>query len=75
MGNTVYLTTLASKILQEYTPKQEFIKKENHFLFKMDKEQNADLYYCPMLDNEKGCILGDANRSTAGYAAESNGTE
>lgn len=40
-------------------PKQEFIKKENHFLFKMDKEQNADLYYCPMLDNEKGCILGD----------------
>ena len=23
------------------------------------KEQNADLYYCPMLDNEKGCILGD----------------
>ena len=57
---TPYISqTLASKILQEYTPKQEFIKKENHFLFKMDKEQNADLYYCPMLDNEKGCILGD----------------
>lgn len=50
---TPYISqTLASKILQEYTPKQEFIKKENHFLFKMDKEQNADLYYCPMLDNE-----------------------
>lgn len=59
MGNTVYLTNACKKILQEYTPKQEFIKKENHFLFKMDKEQNADLYYCPMLDNEKGCILGD----------------
>lgn len=57
---TPYISpTLASKILQEYAPKQEFIKKENHFLFKMDKEKNADLYYCPMLDNEKGCILGD----------------
>ena len=41
---TPYISqTLASKILQEYAPKQEFIKKENHFLFKMDKEQNADL--------------------------------
>ena len=43
---TPYISpTLASKILQEYAPKQEFIKKENHFLFKMDKEQS--------------CILGD----------------
>lgn len=57
---TPYISpALASKILQEYAPKQEFIKKENHFLFKMDKEQDADLYYCPMLDNEKGCVLGD----------------
>lgn len=74
---TPYISqTLASKILQEYTPKQEFIKKENHFLFKMDKEQNADLYYCPMLDNEKGCILGDDKPFDCRiYFAESNGTE
>ena len=38
--------------LDKLGPKQEFIKKENHFLFKMDKEQNADLYYCPMLDRK-----------------------
>lgn len=50
---------LASKILQEVAPQQQFVKKDDHFLFKMTKEPQADLYYCPMLDQEKGCILGD----------------
>lgn len=50
---------LASKILQEYAPRQQFVKKDDYFLLKMEKEPEADLYYCSMLDHDKGCILGD----------------
>ena len=50
---------LASKILQEYSPEQKFVKKDDHFLLKMDKEPGQDLYYCSLLDQEKGCILGN----------------
>lgn len=52
-------THLASKILQEYAPKQQFVRKDDHFLFKMEREPDEDLYYCSVLDHEKGCILGD----------------
>lgn len=50
---------LASRILQEFKPDQEFIKKEDHFLLKMQKEPDMDLYYCSLLDPDKGCILED----------------
>ena len=50
---------LASKILQEFKPDQKFIKKDDHFLLKMEKEPDQDLYYCSLLDQEKGCILGN----------------
>lgn len=49
---------LASQILQEYLPQQEFVRRDGHFLLKMDKEPDEDLYYCSLLDREKGCILG-----------------
>jgi len=52
-------TKLASRILQDYRPEQEFIKKGDYFLFKMEKEPDIDLYYCSMLDQESGCTLGD----------------
>lgn len=56
----VITDSLASKILQEYAPQQKFIRKDDHFLLKMDKEPEADLYYCSLLDRDKGCILGDS---------------
>lgn len=27
-------------------------------LFRMEREPDRDLYFCPMLDHEKGCLLG-----------------
>jgi len=51
---------LADKILQEISPEQKFMKKDSHLLFKMEREPDEDLYYCPMLDKGKGCKLGDA---------------
>ncbi len=50
---------LASMILQDYKPDQEFLRLEDHFLLKMKKEPDRDLYYCSLLDHEKGCIMGD----------------
>ena len=50
---------LATKILQEFVPQQKFVHKGEDFIFKMEKEENEDLYFCPMLDKSKGCILGD----------------
>lgn len=60
LWETPYITKgLASKILQDYAPEQKFVKKDTHFLLKMDKEPQADLYFCSLLDRDKGCILGD----------------
>ncbi len=55
----VIYKTLASRILQEYSPRMEFVKRGEHFLIKMEKEQGADVYLCPLLDEDKGCIMGD----------------
>ncbi|WP_028511171.1 hypothetical protein [Ruminococcus sp. NK3A76] len=55
----VIYRSLASRILQEYSPKIKFVKRDEHFLMKMDKEEGADVYFCPLLDHEKGCIMGD----------------
>ena len=51
--------SLASRILQEYSPEIRFIRRDEHFLMKMTREPEADLYYCPLLDHERGCIMGD----------------
>lgn len=60
LWETPYITKeLAAKIIQQLKPEQQFTKEKDHFLLKMDKEKDTDLYYCPLLDREKGCILGD----------------
>lgn len=46
------------KEINDIYPNQQFIKKESSFLFKME-EQEDELYYCPMLDKSKGCVLGE----------------
>lgn len=48
----------ANQIMQDFKPDQDFVKKDDHFLLKMKKEPEVDLYYCSLLDHEKGCILG-----------------
>lgn len=59
LWETPYISkTMASKILQEYDPQQKFVKKDSHFLLKMEKEPEADLYFCSLLDRDKGCVLG-----------------
>ena len=55
----VIYTSLASKILQEYSPQMKFVRRDDYFLMKMEREPLADLYYCPLLDHENGCIMGD----------------
>lgn len=55
----VIYPSLASRILQEYAPSMQYVKRDDFFLMKMKKEPEADLYYCPLLDHEKGCIMDD----------------
>lgn len=55
----VIYRSLASRILQEYSPDMQFVKRDEHFLMKMEKEPGADVYYCPLLDNETGCTMGN----------------
>lgn len=47
------------RILAEFKPDQEFLELEDHYLLKMPKEPDRDLYYCTLLDHEKGCIMGE----------------
>ena len=46
------------KIQDEFKPDQEFLELEDHYLLKMEKEPDRDLYYCSLLDHEKGCLMG-----------------
>ncbi|MCD7742087.1 MAG: hypothetical protein LUI06_07785 [Ruminococcus sp.] len=40
-------------------PNLQFSEASGARLFKMTPEPNEDLYYCPMLDHQKGCLLGE----------------
>ncbi len=50
---------LASKIRLLHNPSQEFIDKGNCYILKLTPEDDCDLFYCSLLDKQKGCILGD----------------
>lgn len=49
---------LRDRILDDY-PEMRFVEKGESYLFRMDKEPDEDLYYCSVLDHQKGCVLGD----------------
>lgn len=49
---------LRNRILDDY-PELRFIKKDDCYLFRMEKEPGEDLYFCSVLDRSKGCVLGD----------------
>ncbi len=48
------LRTKVEKLL----PETEFVTKGGSFTLKMRREQDADLYYCNLLDRSRGCMLG-----------------
>ena len=49
----------AQRIVNEKLPCQEFVRVGESYLMKMQREPDRDLYYCPLLDRERGCIMGD----------------
>ena len=51
-------TKVIADAVEEFKPDQKFLELDDHCLMKMDKEPDQDLYYCPMLDHERGCIMG-----------------
>lgn len=46
------------RILGEFKPDQDFLDLDDHYLLKMQQEPDIDLYYCSLLDHDKGCIMG-----------------
>lgn len=56
---TPVITDKIKKRVLEIKPDQRFSDISGARLFRMDREPDRDLYFCPMLDHEKGCLLGD----------------
>ncbi len=44
--------------ISERFPKLSFVKKGDGWLFRMEGSED-DLFYCPALDRDSGCTLGD----------------
>lgn len=51
--------TKAAEILSRYNHEQKFREKDDCYVLDMKKEESEDLYYCSMLDREKGCVMND----------------
>ena len=49
----------SAEIISKYNPEQKFLQKEDYCILHMPKEQDKDLYFCTMLDHNKGCVMGD----------------
>ena len=47
------------RIISGFRPDQAFLDLEDHYLLKMQKEPDRDLYYCSLLYHDKGCIMGE----------------
>ena len=47
-------------ITAQYLPEQQFAEIGGRCLMKMEKEPDRDIYTCPLLEDSKGCMLGDA---------------
>jgi Fe-S-cluster containining protein len=46
------------KTIADDFPDQEFIRKGNSWLMRMEQDDDG-LYYCPMLDTKTGCMLDE----------------
>lgn len=49
---------LKVKVLK-LNPEQKFVTKGNSSILRMEKDSEEDLYFCSVLDRQKGCLLGD----------------
>ncbi len=49
---------LKVKVLK-LNPEQKFVAKGNSSILRMEKDTEEDLYFCSVLDRQKGCLLGD----------------
>ena len=47
------------KKMSQLKPDTEFAEKNGAFVVKASNLDGDDLFYCPALDHEKGCMLGD----------------
>jgi len=56
---TPVFTEETKNLLLQMRPDTKFITKDGGYLFRIDELINNELFYCPALDMEKGCILGD----------------
>ncbi|NLP25952.1 MAG: hypothetical protein GX365_01195 [Clostridiales bacterium] len=56
---TPLLTRVNVERIFSINPDIKFIKKDNSYSFKINELNDDELFYCPMLDHNKGCILGD----------------
>lgn len=59
LSTPVITAELKSRICERFKPEQRFIENDGHFLLRMEREKDADIYYCSLLDHERGCIMGD----------------
>jgi hypothetical protein len=50
---------MVNRILSDYKPDQKFIRRDDHFLLRLEREKDRDLYYCSLLDHSKGCVMGE----------------
>lgn len=55
---TPMLDDTLKNLIAERFPEISFVKKGDGWIFRME-ETDDELYYCPMLDQNTGCRLGD----------------
>lgn len=56
---TPVFTEETKNLLIAKRPDTQFITKDGGYLFRVNELVDNELFYCPALDNETGCILGD----------------
>lgn len=59
LWETPVITDEVQSLALEIAPQQKFSYASGARLFRMEREPNEDLYFCPMLDRKKGCMLGE----------------
>ena len=59
LWETPVITDEVMELSKQVDPDVKFTYSSGARQYIMDKEPDRDLYFCPMLDHEKGCLLGD----------------
>ena len=59
LSDTPVITDEVMRRVRELDPERRFAEFDGRRLFVMDKEPDSDYHFCPMLDRERGCRLGE----------------